>query len=118
MRDDALPTKAQRWVVDTRTRGLDDRLVSCAGLDRLPVGQAPGVLEKTLLASSVNETSRAFFRRPFLVGPSIETCTSGTIFSPLSARAKKPDLVAQRGNSPVGKGEDPCQLCISLWAGG
>src|SRR5215472_7689165 len=26
--------------------------------------------------------------------------------------AKKSDLVAQRGNSPVGLGEDPCQLCV------
>ena len=47
--------------MDIRTRRRDDRLVGCAGLDRLPVGQAPGVLEKTLLAGSVNETSRPFF---------------------------------------------------------
>ena len=44
----ALPTKADGRVVYTRARRLDDRLVSCIGLDRLPVGQAPHVLEKTL----------------------------------------------------------------------
>ena len=49
----ALPTKADGRVVYTRARRLDDRLVSCIGLDRLPVGQAPHVLEKTLLACSV-----------------------------------------------------------------
>ena len=43
--EDALPTKANCRVVDTRARGLDDRLVSCTGLDRLPVDQAPGFLK-------------------------------------------------------------------------
>jgi hypothetical protein len=43
-RDDALPTKADRWVVDTRARDLDDKLVSRIGLDRLPVDQALGFL--------------------------------------------------------------------------
>jgi hypothetical protein len=38
-----LPTKADCWVVDTRARHLDGRLVSCASLDRLPVDQAPVV---------------------------------------------------------------------------
>jgi hypothetical protein len=41
-----LPTKADCWVVDTRARRFDGRLVSCFGLDRLPVGQAPGLLER------------------------------------------------------------------------
>jgi len=58
--EDALPTKTDCRVVYTRARGLDDRLVSCIGLDRLPAGQAPRVLEKTRLAGSVNGTSRAF----------------------------------------------------------
>ena len=51
----------------------------------------------------------------------IEACTSGdhSVFATVSPGRKKSDfLVAQRGNSPVGKGEDPCRLCIPLWAGG
>ena len=42
----ALPTKADGRVVYTRARRLDDRLVSCTGLDRLPVDKALRVLEK------------------------------------------------------------------------
>ena len=49
----ALPTKTDCRVVDTRARGLDDRLVSCTGVDRISANQAPHVLEKTLLACSV-----------------------------------------------------------------
>ena len=44
-RDDALSTKADFWDVDIRTRRRDDQLVGCAGLDRLPVDQVPGVLK-------------------------------------------------------------------------
>ena len=55
--DNALATKADRWIVDTCARRLADRLVSCTGLDRLPVGQAPGVLEKTPLACSIDGTN-------------------------------------------------------------
>ena len=43
---DACPTQADCRVVDSRARRLDGRLVSCTGLDRLPVDQAPHVLEK------------------------------------------------------------------------
>jgi hypothetical protein len=72
------------------------------------------------LAGSMNETSRAFFRRLFLIGPSIEACTSGTnLFSPLSARAKKSHLVAQRGNSPVahqrGRSMSALSIIVGSW---
>jgi hypothetical protein len=52
-REDA--TKTDCRVVDSHGRGLDDRLVSCTGLDRLPADQ-PHVLEKTLLACSLERT--------------------------------------------------------------
>ena len=54
--EDALPTKTDCRVLDTRARGVDDGLVSCISLDRLPADQAPHVLEKTLLACSVEGT--------------------------------------------------------------
>jgi hypothetical protein len=54
--EDALPTKTDCRVVDTRAHGLDDWLVSCTGLDRLPADQTPHVLEKSLLACSVEGT--------------------------------------------------------------
>ena len=61
-KEDALPTKIDCRVVDTRAHGLDDWLVSCTGLDCLPADQAPHVLEKTLLACSVEgQLSRRLF---------------------------------------------------------
>jgi hypothetical protein len=48
--------RQQTAVLDTGARRLADRLVSCTGLDLLPADHAPGVLEKTLLASSVEGT--------------------------------------------------------------
>ena len=58
---DALPSKADGRGVGTRSRGLDDRLVSCTGLDRLPVDQAADVLEKTLSACSVERAKLSCF---------------------------------------------------------
>ena len=98
--------------MDTRARDLDEWLVSCIGLDRLPVGQAPPVLEKTPLAGSMDETSRAFFRRLFSMGPSIEARTSRDPFRFRRARAKKITLgcaSAEILQCPI-KGQGPCQL--------
>src|SRR6516225_3320455 len=68
-RDDALSTKADFWIVDPRARRRDDRLVSCAGLDRLPINQALGVLKSAL---------HKLYAYPGLLH-----------FLPLAARAKK-----------------------------
>ena len=57
--ENALPRNAHCRILDTGARRLADRLVSCTGLDRLPVDHAPGVLEKTLLACSVERTSES-----------------------------------------------------------
>ena len=100
-------------MLDTRARGLHDRLVSYISLDLLSVGQAYGVLEKTPLAGSMDQTSRAFFRRLFLMGPSIEARTSRDHFVFASVGPGEKITLgcasAEILQWPI-KGQGPCQL--------
>ena len=104
-------------MLDTRARGLHDRLVGCIGLDRLPVGQAPGVLEKTPLAGSMDETSRAFFRRLFLMGPSIEARTSRDHFVFAGPGRKKSHLVAPARKFSSGPSKDKVHVSFEYHRG-
>src|SRR6516225_9977401 len=113
---------ASRRVRSTRPSGSEIGIWKARDHDITKVAPAfwaIPVLEKTPSAASIDRSAERFCRRLFLMLRSVNRGLH--VRGPFRFRHCQPGrknqifLVAQRGNSPVGTGEDPCQLCISLW---